>query len=126
MGSPLYTIENRLDSQSQGIPSVRGVALTPDRDLERLGDLQCLAHHVLYLDRHDARSSIQVRVSLARVGCKDDRNVGIWLNLLSVRIGSGRHLKSVVISFFSIFHHQARCEIFMYCQTSTKPLIAPG
>jgi hypothetical protein len=104
MGSPLYTLESGLDSQSQGIPSVRGVPLTPDRDLERLGDLQCLAYHVLYLDRHDARSSIKAWFSLARVGCKDDRNVGTWLNLLSVRNDSGRHLKSVVISFLSIFH----------------------
>jgi hypothetical protein len=80
MGSPLYTLESGLNTQSQGIPSVRGVPLTPDRDLERLGDLQCLAYHVLYLDRHDARSSIQVWSSLGRVGCKYDRNVGIWLN----------------------------------------------
>jgi len=42
--------------------------------------LQCLAYHVLYLDRHDPRSSIQVWVPPARVECKDDRNVGTWLN----------------------------------------------
>jgi hypothetical protein len=125
MGSPLYRLESGRDSQSQGIPSVRGVPLTPDRDLERLGDLQCLANHVRYLDRHDAHL-LKHGCRAARVGCKDDRNVGIWLNLLSVRNDSGRHLKSVVISFLSIFHRQARCDIFMNYQTSTKPLIAPG
>jgi len=94
MGSSLYTFDNGLDVQSKGIPSVRGLLPTPDRDLERVGDPQCLAYHVLYLDRHNVRSSIQAWIPLARVGCRDDRNV----ELFSVRNDSGRHPKSVVIS----------------------------